>query len=188
MWFKLDSDRTSISLCEHFGSMLKLHQILVKIKQLNAIFDWMHLPQFQQHNQDLALVTLKLIVLHQVQFIPHQYSLNGANLRIFCSVFLTWSDWSSCSVTCGSGDQTRSRTCDQNCASVSSGDLVESQSCNDAGCPAFSTWSDWYSCSVTCGYGDQTRSRTCDQNCASVSSDDLVESQSCNEADCPLGK
>ena len=46
--------------------MLKLHQQLVKIKQLNAIFDWMQLPQFQQHHQDLALVTRKLIVLHQV--------------------------------------------------------------------------------------------------------------------------
>ena len=81
MWFKLDSDRTSISRCEHSGSTLKLHQQLVKIKQLNAIFDWMQLPQFQQQHQDLALVTLKLIVLHQVQFIPHQYSLNGAELR-----------------------------------------------------------------------------------------------------------
>ena len=46
--------------------MLKLHQQLVKIKQLNAIFDWMQLPQFQQQHQDLALVILKLIVLHQV--------------------------------------------------------------------------------------------------------------------------
>ena len=96
----------------------------------------MQLPQFQQQHQDLALVTLKLIVLHQVQFIPHQYSLNGAKLRIWYSVFSTWSDWSSCSVTCGSGDQTRSRTCDQNCASVSSGDLRELQSCNEADCPS----------------------------------------------------
>ena len=53
-------------------------------------------------------------------------------LLIFLKVFSTWSDWSSCSVTCGSGEQTRTRTCDQNC---SSGDLQEIQGCNDSDCP-----------------------------------------------------
>ena len=46
--------------------------------------------------------------------------------------FSTWSNWSSCSAPCGSGEQTRTRTCDQGCSTQ---DLSETQSCNDAPCP-----------------------------------------------------
>ena len=53
----------------------------------------------------------------------------------FFSVFLPWSEWSSCSLTCGSGEQTRTRTCDQNCDDVQNDDLSETQSCNNGDCP-----------------------------------------------------
>ena len=53
----------------------------------------------------------------------------------FLLVFLPWSDWSSCSLTCGSGEQTRTRTCDRNCAGVQNHDLSETQDCNDVDCP-----------------------------------------------------
>ena len=46
--------------------------------------------------------------------------------------FSMWSNWSTCSLTCGSGEQTRTRTCDKGC---SNDDLVETQSCNDTACP-----------------------------------------------------
>ena len=48
------------------------------------------------------------------------------------SDFSTWTGWSSCSASCGSGQQTRTRTCYQGCSSQ---DLSETQSCNDAACP-----------------------------------------------------
>ena len=51
-------------------------------------------------------------------------------------MFIPWSEWSSCSVTCGSGEQTRTRTCDQNCDETRDYHLAETQSCNDNDCPA----------------------------------------------------
>ena len=57
----------------------------------------------------------------------------------FLSVFLPWSEWSTCSlngqpVVCGSGEQTRTRTCDRNCDDVQTDDLSETQSCNNGDC------------------------------------------------------
>ena len=66
MWFKLDSGRISGSQCVHSGLMLKRHQVLVKIKQSNAFFDWIQLPRFHQHNQEIVRVTQRLIVLLQL--------------------------------------------------------------------------------------------------------------------------
>ena len=53
----------------------------------------------------------------------------------FLSVFLSWSEWSSCSLACGLGQQTRTRTCDQYCDGVQNDDLEETQSCNNGDCP-----------------------------------------------------
>ena len=50
------------------------------------------------------------------------------------SVFLLWSEWSTCSLTCGSGEQMRTRECDQNCDGVQIDDLKETQSCNNGDC------------------------------------------------------
>ena len=48
-----------------------------------------------------------------------------------------WAEWESCSVTCGSGERTRSRTCDQGCADVPNDDLEETESCNEVDCPLY---------------------------------------------------
>ena len=47
----------------------------------------------------------------------------------------TWGDWTSCSATCGPGQQTRTRTCDQGCDDVPNEDLEQTQSCNEVECP-----------------------------------------------------
>ena len=69
-----------------------------------------------------------------------------------------WSDFGSCSVTCGSGLRTRTREClgdTSNCP----GTATDSIECDAGLC--WSQWSDFGPCSVTCGLGVQTRSRTC---------------------------
>ena len=53
----------------------------------------------------------------------------------FMLVFSTWTEWSTCSVTCGAGEKTRTRTCDQNCSGIPNDDLLQTQTCNDTECP-----------------------------------------------------
>jgi len=63
-------------------------------------------------------------------------------LKETCSVdggFSRWSFWSDCSVTCGEGFQTRTRTCTnpppQGKGKDCDGDLVEERPCNEGDCP-----------------------------------------------------
>ncbi|XP_035668228.1 A disintegrin and metalloproteinase with thrombospondin motifs adt-1-like isoform X1 [Branchiostoma floridae] len=80
-----------------------------------------------------------------------------------------WGPWSTCSVTCGVGEQTRDRTCTNpapaNGGADCDGLTQETQACNTGVlCPVDGGWTDWGSwsaCSVTCGVGEQTRDRTC---------------------------
>ena len=98
-----------------------------------------------------------------------------------CTVLSTWGDWNSCSVTCGPGEQTRLRTCDQGCDDVPNQDLIDKQSCQDKVCTVLSNWTGWSYCSKTCGSGSKTRSRKCYQGCEDVS---LRQTQSCKVREC----
>ncbi|XP_048579836.1 uncharacterized protein LOC116619170 isoform X2 [Nematostella vectensis] len=110
--------------------------------------------------------------------------------------FGQWSDYSKCSVSCGHGNKTRTRSCDSpspayggsNC----SGFFVQAISCFVSHCPAhrrFSEWSDYGSCSKSCGGGEKYRNRKCTnptpqhggENC----SGDVIESVACNTQSCP---
>ncbi|WAR18815.1 HMCN1-like protein [Mya arenaria] len=110
--------------------------------------------------------------------------------------YTVWSSWDACSMTCGDGTQSRSRTCTspepQHGGLDCIGDSSESLSCNDGPCPidgSYTLWSIWDVCSVTCGDGTQSRSRTCTNpepqygglDCVG----DFTESQLCNDRPCP---
>jgi len=84
----------------------------------------------------------------------------------------TWSDWGSCSVTCGSGQQARNRNITGLRDPGGSGcnmPLAEARECIDAryGVPPscnttdcrWDDWSDWSGCTCSCGGGQRTRSR-----------------------------
>ncbi|XP_035284015.1 adhesion G protein-coupled receptor B2-like isoform X3 [Anguilla anguilla] len=77
-----------------------------------------------------------------------------------------WSPWSLCSVTCGRGSRTRTRSCvaPQHGGKTCGGPELQSKLCNIAVCPVEGQWWDWSSwsrCSVSCGGGVQHRQRRC---------------------------
>ncbi|XP_022085075.1 A disintegrin and metalloproteinase with thrombospondin motifs 6-like [Acanthaster planci] len=110
-----------------------------------------------------------------------------------------WSSWQSgpCSVTCGGGQQTRTRTCTNpvpaNGGTPCSGSDTQIISCNTQNCPnvvngGWSSWQNQGSCSRTCGGGQQTQIRSCNnplpQNGGAYCSGSNIQSVSCNTQDC----
>ncbi|GAA55160.1 hemicentin-1 [Clonorchis sinensis] len=82
-----------------------------------------------------------------------------------------WSPWSHCSKSCGGGQRTRTRRCDnptpafggEECPATG---YMEVSECQNNACPIngeWSNWSSWSACSRTCGVGLQTRERECTQ-------------------------
>merc|ERR1712177_47099 len=72
-----------------------------------------------------------------------------------------WGSWSSCSVTCGVGQQRRFRNLQRGCPREDSQDIrrcLPRQCPGNGGC---GEWSQWSSCSATCGSGTQLRFHRC---------------------------
>ncbi|XP_072292326.1 adhesion G protein-coupled receptor B3 isoform X2 [Eucyclogobius newberryi] len=103
-----------------------------------------------------------------------------------------WSQWSSCSVTCGQGSQVRTRTCASPYGSHCGGPLRESRVCNNtAPCPVhgvWEEWSPWSLCSFTCGRGHRTRTRMCapPQHGGRACDGPETQTKLCNIALCPV--
>jgi len=81
--------------------------------------------------------------------------------------FSPWSDWSSCTATCGGGRSVRSRDIGQSCQFEGEpclGDLTETRGCEQQACEdawdcIISEWDEWSDCSKTCDIGQSKRSR-----------------------------
>lgn len=76
--------------------------------------------------------------------------------------FSDWSSWDACTVSCGGGQQYRTRVCERNSCE---GTTKMARACNTQPCEGFtaqwSCWTDWSPCSVSCGVGKKTRTRRC---------------------------
>ncbi|CAH1774348.1 unnamed protein product [Owenia fusiformis] len=112
-----------------------------------------------------------------------------------------WSDWSSCSSTCGSSERTRRRECGNPKPKYGGrlcvGSDLDVQDCRKAACPpptpppidgGWSDWSDWGRCSAKCGGGIRTRNRECNsprpQNDGKPCAGNLDDWQMCNQHEC----
>jgi hypothetical protein len=73
-----------------------------------------------------------------------------------CPTWVTWSQWSACSVSCGMGQRLRKRACTQ--VGLCPGESVNYERCGQS---CFSAWSMWSACSATCLGGQQFRARDC---------------------------
>ncbi|XP_040571520.1 SCO-spondin isoform X2 [Lepeophtheirus salmonis] len=92
-------------------------------------------------------------------------------LSSHCPVDGRWSPWKSwglCSVSCGEGTRSRSRSCDSptptHGGNTCLGKSGQRSSCNQRECTIYaqwSNWSNWTQCSKTCGQGQQHRIREC---------------------------
>ncbi|KAG8451547.1 hypothetical protein GDO86_003666 [Hymenochirus boettgeri] len=103
-----------------------------------------------------------------------------------------WSLWGVCSMTCGQGIQTRTRSCVSSpYGTLCSGPLRETRTCNNSdSCPVDGQWLDWGTwgrCSVTCSNGTQQRSRKCGitSQTAADCRGQQVETKECINSECP---
>ena len=115
--------------------------------------------------------------------------------------YSSWSTFSPCSSSCGSGTKTRTRFCNnpvpdyggRDCSSL--GPLFENEMCNEKPCPVaggYTQWSNFSRCSFSCGGGTRYRTRNCTNpipqhggdNCSSVGKS--LNVKECNTKACPV--
>jgi hypothetical protein len=104
----------------------------------------------------------------------------------------SWSQWSACTVSCGSGTRSRSLAYyPPVCGAAPCDTNYETENCYPGACPVncqVSTWSGW-TCSAGCGPGTETRSRYIiapeanGGSCPEAGS--LSESRGCDAGCCP---
>ena len=108
-----------------------------------------------------------------------------------CPAWSAWSEWDSCSASCGGGVRGRARHCSQAGEEVCScqcpeGPLEQFEQCNSESCPAWSEWGEWSGCSTECGEGEQRRERVCEGGVGGgACPGEAKETRDCLERSCP---
>ncbi|XP_013419113.1 coadhesin isoform X7 [Lingula anatina] len=101
-----------------------------------------------------------------------------------------WSEWTECSVTCDTGQTTRSRDCRNGVPSTDClGDSIEVGNCSKRLCETawWTQWSQFGSCSATCGDGVRARRRDCHGGIAGINcTGPSWDEQKCNEKICAV--
>merc|ERR1719376_571205 len=102
-------------------------------------------------------------------------------------VLSQWSEYTSCSTTCGEGEQSRTRTCTPpgESGKPCEGSLKETKKCSLKSCAVDGGWSSWGGCSANCDGG--YRYRTCNKPAPSNGGKTCagVNKQRCNTHQCP---
>ena len=113
--------------------------------------------------------------------------------------YTDWSNFTSCTVSCGTGTRTRHRSCTNSSPKQDGEDCIgkstQIESCSLRHCPVdgnYSQWTQFTSCSLSCGGGKTYRSRTCTNpkpeygglNCSDLGPNQEVKD--CNSQPCPI--
>jgi len=108
-------------------------------------------------------------------------------------IYSAYTAFGSCSLSCGSGTKTRTRSVasleqygGKKCTVFKNTDF-----CNTQKCPIdckVTEWNDWETCSVSCALGSQKRSRTIAsrEKYGGKTCPTLSDSQNCNRGPCPI--
>jgi len=106
------------------------------------------------------------------------------------SSWSSWSPYSSCSVSCGGGTQSRTRACTP--GGDCEGEGREERECGTDPCAmngGWSSWGEWSPCSASCGGGNKTRVRECSDPAPAHGGEDCdgenTETEECGDDDCP---
>jgi len=96
-----------------------------------------------------------------------------------------WSPWGICSTTCGTGRQSRTRTCQAISQQLCSGEAKDTRNCfiSEECYGTLSEWGGWSICTKTCGGGLQNRYRICLNS--NKCNGHLAEQIYCNVNNCP---
>jgi hypothetical protein len=104
-----------------------------------------------------------------------------------------WSSYTTCSMSCGGGHQSRARTVDVATAygGKMCGNLNHVAACNIHPCPvdcATTSWGVWSTCSQSCGGGERTRARfeMIATAYGGAVCPPLTFTESCNSHECPI--
>lgn len=113
--------------------------------------------------------------------------------------YTNWSNFTSCTVSCGTGTRTRNRSCTNPSPKQGGDDCIgkstQIKACFLRHCPVdgnYSQWTQFTSCSLSCGGGKTYRSRTCTNpkpeyrglNCSDLGPNQEVKD--CNSQPCPI--
>jgi len=121
---------------------------------------------------------------------------NAHPCPVDCVVRSNFDHWSTCTMSCGSGSQRRSRpiTTLNSFGGKACAHQAETRFCNTHACPidcVLSKWGGWGACNKGCGTGKQFRTRTVDVPTAfggveCPAAHLFREGQSCNTDPCPI--
>lgn len=109
------------------------------------------------------------------------------NTQSCCSsTTASYSDWGTCSASCGGGKQTRTVTYISYYDGRTCSTSTQSQDCNTQDCCSSTTvsYGSWSSCSASCGGGIQNRVLTYKSNYDGRTCNITSEEQSCNTGSC----
>ncbi|KAL8598953.1 hypothetical protein ACOMHN_006763 [Nucella lapillus] len=138
-------------------------------------------------------------------FEQNRKNFESENINLVCSPvdyqWGQWGAWSTCSVTCGEGERSRTRPCVDSVSKTENdtqctGNRQETQRCNLTTCAAYQwqSWGSWNVCSLTCGEGQRSRGRRCvDKVSGQEVSEDMSskcpgpksQEEKCNQQKCP---